>query len=286
MEELEVVKVMLNEALNCNITDISAEYQNDGLTNRNYIITKDGIKYAIRVGGENSNNLGINRFAELVIMKAVAEIGVGAELIYFSTDTGNMITKYIEGKKWSSEDVSTPENIRRIAVTLKKVHNLPPVQYNFSPYKDIEDRLQFANHHNLELPDYLGKLLDKLNLIKQDREKNKQLYLGLCHNDPFPNNFLDDGTVRLIDWEYGGMGDIFFDLASACMFYSQVQKEEFLKHYFGQCDKVKMQSLDQMSFVVSFWNSMWAVLQTKLSNSEHDYKVMAQQMFSHMKGML
>lgn len=282
----EAVKDLCCEVLGCSISDVSIEYQKDGLTNQNYIIIKDGTKYAIRVGGKNSDNLGINRSAEFAVMKAAAEIGVGAEMIYFSTDTGNMITKYIEGKKWGNEDVSISTNIRRIVETLKKVHNLPPVPYHFSPYKDIMERIQFAKHNNLELPDYLDKLLDKLNFIKRQREKNLQSYLGLCHNDPFPNNFLDDGTVRLIDWEYGGMGDIFFDLSSACMFYSQDQKEEFLQHYFGQCDKDKMEGLEQMTFVVSFWNSMWAVLQSKLSSGTYDYKTMAQQMFSNMKKVL
>jgi thiamine kinase-like enzyme len=198
-------------------------------------------------------------------------------------NTGHMITKYIEGKKWSKEDVTTSENIGRIAETLRKVHSLPPIPYYFSPYKDIEDRIRFANQNNLDLPDYLDKLLVKLNLIKQERERNKQLYIGLCHNDPFPNNFLDDGSVRLIDWEYGGMGDIFFYLASACLFYSTAEKEQFLQHYFGQCDNAKLESLEQMFFVVSFWNSMWAILQTKLLDSKHDYKTMAEQIFLHMK---
>ncbi len=36
----------------------------------------------------------------------------------------------------------------------------------------------------------------------------------LCHNDLLNANFLDDGTLRILDWEYAGMGDAFFDLAN------------------------------------------------------------------------
>lgn len=103
-------------------------------------------------------------------------------------------------------------------------------------------------------------MIDKLYAIKEEREKHKQLYLGLCHNDPFPNNFLDDGTVRLIDWE----------------------KEDFLRHYFGQCDMDKLKGLEQMSFVVTFWNAMWAVLQTQVNELNDDYKKMAEHMFTHI----
>ena len=36
-----------------------------------------------------------------------------------------------------------------------------------------------------------------------------------CHNDLLNANFIDDGRrVRIVDWEYAGMGDVFFDLAN------------------------------------------------------------------------
>lgn len=271
----EILGHLIKECLNWDISDVDIKYQEDGLTNQNYIITKDNIKYVIRIRGQHSDKLGINWKAELSAMKAASEIGIGAEVIYFSVDTGNMITKYIEGEKWTNEDIASNENMQRIADILKRVHNLPPISYEFSPYQDINDRIQTAINSSLELPEYLGELICKLDVIKQEREKLSKEYFGLCHNDPFPNNFIDDGTVRLIDWEYSGMGDVFFDLSCISMFYSQTQKEELLKCYFGKCDIDKLISLEQLSFVVSFWNAMWAVLQTDLSESNNDYKQMA-----------
>ena len=36
-----------------------------------------------------------------------------------------------------------------------------------------------------------------------------------CHNDLLNANFIDDGArIRIIDWEYAGMGDPFFDLGN------------------------------------------------------------------------
>ena len=36
-----------------------------------------------------------------------------------------------------------------------------------------------------------------------------------CHNDLLSANFLHDGErVRILDWEYAGMGDRYFDLGN------------------------------------------------------------------------
>jgi len=267
-------------------TDIAIEYQQDGLTNQNYIIVKDNMKYAVRICGNNSSVLGINRAAEYMAMKAAADIGIGAELVYYSQETGDMITRFIDGRKWNNEDVSTRENITRIVDMIKRIHKLPTIPYEFSPYKDIEDRIHYAVQNKLFLPDDLNLFLVKLNKVKMEREMKSSECIGLCHNDPFSNNFIDDGAVRLIDWEFAGMGDVYFDLASLCIFYSPKDKEYLLEHYFGQCDEEKLYDLKQMTFVVTFWNAMWAVLQTKLSSSPHDYESMAKGMFISMKDQL
>ena len=41
------------------------------------------------------------------------------------------------------------------------------------------------------------------------------LELRPCHNDLLNANFIDDGRrIRIVDWEYAGMGDPFFDLGN------------------------------------------------------------------------
>lgn len=274
---------IIKEGLGWDVSDISMEFQEDGLTNENYIITKNSVQYAVRIAGTNSRELGIDRRAEFAAMKAVAAIGLGPEVLYFSTETGNMITWYIDGKKWTKEDVSTPENMKRIVEVIKKVHALPPIPYEFSPYKDIEERLQTALQRKIELPDSLDHLLKKLSVIKQERDQRRDEFWGLCHNDPFPNNFLDDGSVRLLDWEYAGMGDTFFDLACLSTSYSKEHKEALLQYYFGKSDTDLQNSLEQMSFVVSFWNATWALLQIGVPNPPRDYEAMAKKMFNKLE---
>jgi thiamine kinase-like enzyme len=272
---------IIREKLNWDMDKISVEYQNDGLTNRNYVISNGGEKYAVRISVINSGELGINRHAEFSAMKAVSAIGIGPEIVYFSAETGCMITKYINGKKWENKDAGLSENILRIGETIKKVHELPAIPFKFSPYRDIEKRIQIARENNFELPDCLDRLVDTLHAIEHQREKTGEQFVGLCHNDPFPNNFIDSESLRLIDWEFAGMGDVFFDLSCLAMFYTPDQKEQLISCYFGRCDSILLSALRQMGFVVSFWNAMWAVVQTK-NDAKNGFGKMAKILFSNM----
>jgi Predicted choline kinase involved in LPS biosynthesis len=279
---VEKLKNIIEEILLWDSTEVQLKYLKEGLTNQNYIIEKDNVKYAVRLCNKAAYAFQINRKAEYAAMKAAEEIGIGAEIVYFSIETGDMITKFIHGTTWTNEDASTTENISRIAHTLRKVHALPPIPYEFSPYQDIEDRIRYAQRNSLALPDNLKLFQKKLYGIREQSSSERNKIMGLCHNDPFPNNFMDDGSVRLIDWEFAGMGDIYFDLACISTFYTQQNRVNLLEQYFGQCDTEKLNALENQLFVVQFWNAMWAVLQTKLGNSPQRYEAMAEAIFANM----
>ena len=59
-----------------------------------------------------------------------------------------------------------------------------------------------------------------------------------CHNDLLTANFiLDDGDVlRIIDWEYAGMGDRYFDLGNFAVNneLDDEDEERLLDAYFGE----------------------------------------------------
>jgi hypothetical protein len=65
--------------------------------------------------------------------------------------------------------------------------------------------------------------------------------------------------------------------------YGPADKKAFLQYYFGQTEADRMESLEQMSFVVAFWNAMWAVLQTGLPDGSEVYKNMAEYIFKNLK---
>jgi thiamine kinase-like enzyme len=273
---------IIKKHFNVELSQVEVTLQKDGLTNRNYVIKHGDNKFVVRISNEDSNCLGINRNAEIEAMLAVADLDIGAQIIDYSVEKNYMITKFIEGVKWSDEDMKIPSNIQRIGKLFKQIHNSKKIAYTFSPYKDIEDRVEFAKENHLELPDNIEELLAKLHKIKKMRQMDPNIPIGLCHNDPFSNNYIDARNLKLIDWEYAGMGDIYFDLACICMSFTDTERDLLLTTYFGQWDESVIAGIEQMTYVAYFWNAMWAVVQSRLKDADHDYKGIGTYLFSQL----
>ncbi|MBN1934567.1 MAG: phosphotransferase [Anaerolineae bacterium] len=265
---------------------ITVEPQGGGLTNENYMITVDGERFVLRLSGENTAVQAINRRTERDALLAASRIGVAPEVILFILPEGHLITRLIEGRAWSVAEFQQPQVIRRVAETMRRVHALPPIEGMFSPYRDVEKRLAIAKTRQIALPDQLELFLERMVQIEVARAAEIDSHLVLCHNDPFYNNFLDDGTVRLLDWEFAGMGDRFYDLASVAHLLPPEQRTYLLECYFGQATPEAVAAMEQMWFMVAFWNGTWALLQIGTSYSDHDYRAMADHIFARMAARL
>lgn len=259
---------------------ITVEPQRGGLTNANYLLTVDGERFVLRLSGGNAAELGINRRTERDATQSASDAGIAPELILFTLPEGHMVTRFVEGREWTMEEFRTPDVIRRVAGVLRRVHALPPIEGTFSPYRDIEQRLAIAPTRNAALPECLDALLDRLHAIEAERTGTPP---KLCHNDPFHNNFIDGGAVYLYDWEFAGMGDPFFDLASACHFSTAEERDILLESYLGEVTEDARRALDLMWFVVAFWNGTWALLQVDNPHADFDYAGMARRVFARMQ---
>lgn len=69
-----------------------------GLTNTNYGVKVGGERFALRVGGDNTALLGINREWERQALLAAAQAGIGPEVVSFFLPEGHLVTRYIEGR--------------------------------------------------------------------------------------------------------------------------------------------------------------------------------------------
>jgi thiamine kinase-like enzyme len=96
-----------------------------------------------------------------------------------------------------------------------------------------------------------------------------------CHNDLLASNFIDDGrTIWILDWEYAGMGDIFFDLGNFAVNQSlnNEQCALLLHYYFGEVRPADLAHLHLMRLGSDLRESFWGFLQLGISELDFDYR--------------
>ncbi|MCP4640978.1 MAG: phosphotransferase family protein [bacterium] len=233
-----------------------------GLTNKSYRVDVGGDSFVLRLAGDNGEMLGLNRRQEFLSQRAAATIGVAPEAVHLVEPEGHLVSRYITGRRMHDDEFREQRNTDRMLDVLKRVHALPPVEGDFDPCAMILGQVARVRAAGGDVPELFLRLLDPLRAI--DEELKRELDAPcLCHNDPCNGNFLEDGAMWLIDWEWGGMGDPFFDLAflALSMQMTAESTSRMLARYFGRETREHRDRLDRMTFVVHLREAGWALVQ-------------------------
>ncbi len=110
-----------------------------------------------------------------------------------------------------------------------------------------------------------------------------------CHNDLLEANFLlRDGHVWIVDHEYAGMGDPFFDLGNLSInnALSDDAQERLLALYFGEPTDAQRARLKLMRIMSDFREAMWGVVQQGLSTLDIDYVEYAEKHFDRLSATM
>ena len=244
-----------------------------GSTNFSYRFTHWGEKYVLRLGTNRADVLAINRSAERAAMSVASGLGIGASLTYFDEATGDMITREIEGRELTGDDFENPALVRDAALLLRSLHR-EKIGYPFDPDADIERRLAYVREKGAALHPRFEEAYRVYLDAKARAAQTPKEYFGLCHNDPFANNFLraEDGRLYLIDYEYAGMGNVFYDIACLIASWPEPRKIAFLTAYFGAYQPEMLALLRDWAIIVMLWNSLWAYVKSQdIQSGDCDY---------------
>jgi thiamine kinase-like enzyme len=194
--------------------DIKFELLSGALTNVSYKVTVGRAAYVLRLAGEGTSDY-IDRVAEKHNARVAAAAGINVEVIYFDTENGTMVTRFVEGISMKggqdfSREMRAPI---RAALLLKRVHRLRKVfESHFDVFDEIEDYVELLRGWLPALPQEYYEVRQKARAVRLALEASP-VTLVPCHNDPWPGNLLDAGArIYLIDWEYSGMNDPLWDL--------------------------------------------------------------------------
>jgi len=255
-----------------------------GITNQNFRVDIGAESFVLRIVGEKTELLGINREYEYAANLAAGNLGIAPQVYYYILPEGYLVTRFINAKPLPPEEIRQPENLQKVADLVKKFHSMPPIPGSFSVYQIVEDYAKTARSYNVSLPENFEWLREQMYTAKQAFDKDP-LPLCPCHNDLLNENFLQqDGKIYLLDWEYAGMGDPFFDLANFAVHHKLTDEEDryFLSCYFDQVTQTRWARLKLMKILSDFREAMWAVVQIGISKLDFDYQAYADKHFDRM----
>src|SRR5215216_6020483 len=95
-----------------------------GITNKNYKIIADGDCFVLRLGGNETKFLGIDRKNEYECSLLASQIGIAPEPTAFLEPEGYIVARFISGKAIPAEEIGKEENIKRVVESMKAYHAL------------------------------------------------------------------------------------------------------------------------------------------------------------------
>jgi thiamine kinase-like enzyme len=167
---------------------------------------------------------------------SAGDCGVGARVLASYPDLPAMVLEFIDGKTLSPADLADPAYIPRLARSVKTLHTTAaPFGNRIDIFRFLEDYLELVETHGLDTPTGLLEELPTIRRIQQALTVNA-LPLVPSNNDLLALNVMDDGTIRLIDYDFSGMNDPMFDLGDLAMEgdYDAGQIRALCDTYFGQ----------------------------------------------------
>jgi thiamine kinase-like enzyme len=258
-------------------THLEAEKLPGGLTNSNYLVTADETRYVVRVAAGDAAMYGIDRWREGVALLAAAAAGIAPGPVEFLLPEGHLVTRYLADAHTLSLEAFTSETmIPRVARRLRDVHQLESIDGSFDPYDDIRRWMDVITMRGTTRPTRLTPLLRRV--AATEAQRAGAYTPVLCHNDPYHRNFLDDGTLWILDWEHAGMGDPMYDLGGAAYPLSRSGRDMLLHAYFGEVDDRARRDLDRLVGVYLCWNVVWCLLQVENGAADFDYRGFADEL--------
>jgi thiamine kinase-like enzyme len=263
--------------------DTRVEVLGGGITNHNLKVEVDGETYVLRVTGKDTNLLGIDRTVELEATRAAAALGVGPEVVDFVEPEGWLVTRFIDGVTPPVERMREPDMLARVAGALRAFHEGPEIPGSFDSFRVVEVYRDTALTRGGTIPaayEWAHELAAEIERLRGDVTPKP------CHNDLLNANFLDDGEqLRIVDWEYAGMGDPFFDVANFSINHEldKSGRHLLLGAYFGEVHAADSFALELMRFMSDFREAMWGVVQSAVSELDFDFAAYASDHFDRLE---
>ena len=216
LEQLKNYNIFKEELLSLELL------KNQGFNNISYLLKTTNNSYVIRVFKSNES-VNISREFEYKIQKKAYKKNIASKPIFLNEDF--MIYEYQKG---IYKTKLSKIELKNLVSKIKTFHKFKIKEKPYNLKVDLENYSQKLNDKKSK------KLIS--NSFKSIKILEKQKYEPvLTHHDLNPKNIIfSKNNIKIIDWEYVGVNDRFFDLASICIEFKLNKNEEkiVLNSYF------------------------------------------------------
>jgi thiamine kinase-like enzyme len=245
-----------------------------GLTNRNYKVTTPDASFVLRHSNPSAGDeLAVDRRAEYENSIRAAATGVGAPVVDFLPDDGVLVIGFLEGETLTDEHLQRPGILPRVAAACRRLHSGEPFVNRFDMFELQPEYLGRVQRRGFRLPQgYLehAETVDRVRAALALRPAA----LRPCNNDLLAANFIDDGrAVWIIDYEYAGNNDPYFELGniwSECHL-TLDQLAELVEAYDGASSRSHLARCRLWGLVSQYGWTLWGSIQDGTSSLDFDF---------------
>jgi len=253
-----------------------------GITNRNYRVRLGGRECVLRLPGQDTELLGIDRAAEQLAARQAASLGIGPELIY--ADAECAVTAFVPGTAVDSERLRADPG--PVARSLRAFHDSGlqlPVGFWIPDLLRVYAGLVTSRGHRLPAQfAHAQALVDRIAAVLPLTEPVP------CHDDLLPGNLIETADeILLVDWEYAGNGHRYFDLGNLAVNngFDEAAERLLLEAYFGEPGTVtggRLAALRLFRLVSDAREAAWGVVQGLVSRLDFDFAAYADEHFERL----
>jgi thiamine kinase-like enzyme len=228
----------------------------------------------MRIPGQSTELLSIDRANEVFNTKAAATTGVGPRVLEHIPALDALVLEFIPGTTMSASPLQSKEMASRMATSFRLLHDSPRFLKDFNMFRLIEEYLRIVDEHRVTIPTGYRDRLPAIASIEKAVEAGA-LPAVPCHNDLLCENFIDDGaTLRIVDYELSGNNDPCFDLGNTAQEaeFDQGLRAALCSAYFGGENPQQLARMNLFALTSDVGWTLWGAIQAKISAVDFDFR--------------
>lgn len=226
-----------------------------GLISEIYLCNFNNIKSVMRLDLEIPGWLKIQRDSEIRILDLNNNDKSEKNILYHDLEKGILIRRFIEGNKFNLNKINSDQQLELLGRAIKEIHKTNYEKDAVNNFSNSINRYKEILKYKIQKDPILEIGFE----IYQDL--NHESYPKVfSHNDLTQENIIWDHEYVFIDWEYAGLNNPLFDIASIISSYSlNDQQIDSLCRGYGKKSEVDMEILRKWVKFTYFCDYIWRI---------------------------